>query len=144
MATEVSMRLPNKSAIVTGGGKGIGREIALALAQEGAHVLVAGRQSDVLEQTASEINSLGRRSVFCITDVSDESQVERMVSTALEAFGDIDILVNNAGITGPTTAITSVTRDEWDEVIAINLTGPFLCARAVAPHMIARGSGKIV
>jgi len=138
------MKLANKTAVVTGGGKGIGKEIALALAREGADVLIAARQSDVLEQTASEIQALGRRSLFCVTDVSDESQVEKMVNTALDLFGHIDILVNNAGVTGPTAAITNVTRDAWDEVMAINLTGAFLCARAVVPHMIARGSGKIV
>ena len=138
------MKLLNKSAIVTGGGKGIGKEIALALAREGADVLVAGRQADVLEQTASQIKSLGRRSLICVTDVSNESQVDTMVNTALQAFGHIDILVNNAGVTGPTAAITNVTRDAWDEVMAINLTGAFLCARAVVPHMIARRSGKIV
>ena len=138
------MKLSNKAAVVTGGGRGIGKEIALALAREGANVLVAGRQADVLEQTASEINSLGRRSVFCVTDVSSESQVDAMVNTALETFGQIDILVNNAGITGPTAPVTHVTRDQWDEVMAINLTGAFLCARAVVPQMIARRSGKIV
>jgi NAD(P)-dependent dehydrogenase (short-subunit alcohol dehydrogenase family) len=138
------MKLAHKTAIVTGGGKGIGKEIALALAREGADVLVAARQPDVLEQTASEIQALGRRSLFCVIDVSDESQVEKMVKTALDSFGHIDILVNNAGVTGPTAAITNVTRDAWDEVLAINLTGAFLCARAVVPHMIARGSGKIV
>src|SRR5678810_405504 len=120
------MKLANKTAIVTGGGKGIGKEIAFALAQEGADVLVASRQSDVLEQTASKINSIGRRSLFCVTDVSNESQVMTMVATALEAFGHIDILVNNAGITGPTAPITNVTREMWDEVMAINLTGAFL------------------
>ena len=138
------MKLANKTAVVTGGGKGIGKEVALALAREGADVLVAARQSDVLEQTASEIQTLGRRSLFCVTDVSNESHVGKMVNTALDSFGHIDILVNNAGVTGPTAAITNVTRDAWDEVMAINLTGAFLCARAVVPHMIARGSGKIV
>ena len=138
------MKLANKAAIVTGGGKGIGREIALALAEEGANVLVAGRQLEVLKQTATQINSLGRHSLFCATDVSDESQVSSMVSTALDAFGQIDILVNNAGVTGPTAPVTNVPREVWDEVMAVNLTGAFLCARAVIPHMIARGSGKIV
>jgi len=138
------MKLTNKAAIVTGGGKGIGKEIALALAREGADVLVAGRQGDVLEQTASEINSLGTRSAFCVTDVSDESQVDAMVRSALDAFGHIDILVNNAGITGPTAPVTNLTRDAWDEVMAINLTGAFLCARAVIPHMVTLGAGKIV
>jgi NAD(P)-dependent dehydrogenase (short-subunit alcohol dehydrogenase family) len=138
------MKLANKAAIVTGGGRGIGKEIALALSREGADVLVAGRQLNVLEQTASEINSLGRRALFCVTDVSDESQVNSMVNTALENFGHIDILVNNAGITGPTAPVTKLSRDAWDEVMAINLTGAFLCARAVVPHMISQGSGKIV
>ena len=138
------MKLTNKAAIVTGGGRGIGKEIALALAREGADVLVAGRHLEVLEQTASEINQLGRRSLVCVIDVSDESQVNSMVKSALEKFGHVDILVNNAGITGPTAPVTNVTLDAWDEVIAINLTGAFLCARAVVPHMISRHSGKIV
>src|ERR1043166_10166394 len=94
------MKLANKTAIVTGGGKGIGKEIALALAHEGADVLVAARQSDVLEQTTSEIQALGRRSLFCVTDVSDESQVEKMVNIALESLGQVDILVKKAGGTG--------------------------------------------
>jgi NAD(P)-dependent dehydrogenase (short-subunit alcohol dehydrogenase family) len=138
------MQLEGQSAIVTGGGRGIGKCIALALAQAGANVLVSGRQQDVLEQTAVEIETLGRQALVSVTDVSVESQVSEMVSKALESLGRIDILVNNAGITGPTAPVTNVSRDDWDEVIAVNLTGAFLCARAVIPHMVQRRSGKII
>ena len=138
------MKLKDKAAIVTGGGRGIGKEIALALAREGSTVLVSGRQQDVLEQTATEIRSLERRSAFIVADVSNESQVTEMVDLALRTFGQIDILVNNAGVTGPTAPVTNLSRAEWDEVMSVNLTGAFLCARAVIPHMIQRGSGKIV
>jgi NAD(P)-dependent dehydrogenase (short-subunit alcohol dehydrogenase family) len=138
------MRLPNQAAIVTGGGQGIGKAIALKLAREGADVLVSGRHRDTLENTAREIEELGRRSVVAVTDVSQESQVSAMVEAALQDFGRIDILVNNAGVAGPTAPIANVSRDEWDQVLAVNLTGAFLCARAVIPHMIERRSGKIV
>lgn len=138
------MKLPNQAAIVTGGGQGIGKAIALKLAREGADVLVSGRHRDTLENTAREIEKLGRRSVVAVTDVSQESQVFAMVEAALQNFGRIDILVNNAGVTGPTAPITNVSRDEWDQVLAVNLTGAFLCARAVIPYMIERRSGKII
>jgi NAD(P)-dependent dehydrogenase (short-subunit alcohol dehydrogenase family) len=138
------MTLDDRVAIVTGGGRGIGREIVLALAGEGANVVVSGRQRDVLEQTAAEIEHLGRRALFTVTDVSNETQVDHMVAAAIEQFGKIDILVNNAGIAGPTADVTKVSRSAWDETIAINLTGAFLCSRAVVPHMVKRGSGKII
>jgi NAD(P)-dependent dehydrogenase (short-subunit alcohol dehydrogenase family) len=138
------MKLPDQAAIVTGGGQGIGKAIALSLAREGADVLVSGRHRETLENTAREIEKLGRRSVVAVTDVSQEPQVSTMVEAALQNFGRIDILVNNAGITGPTAPITNVSRDEWDHVFAVNLTGAFLCAKAVIPHMIERRSGKII
>ena len=138
------MTLDDRVAIVTGGGHGIGREIALALAGEGANVVVSGRQRDLLEQTAAEIEHLGRRALSMVTDVSDETQVEQMVLGAIETFGMIDILVNNAGIAGPTAAVSNISRNAWDETMAINLTGAFLCSRAVVPHLVKRGSGKIV
>jgi meso-butanediol dehydrogenase / (S,S)-butanediol dehydrogenase / diacetyl reductase len=138
------MKLPDQAAIVTGGGQGIGKAIALKLAREGADVLVSGRHRETLENTAREIEKLGRRSVVAVTDVSQEPQVSAMVEAALQNFGRIDILVNNAGVTGPTAPITNVSRDEWDHVFAVNLTGAFLCAKAVIPHMIQRRSGKII
>jgi len=138
------MKLENKVAIVTGGGRGIGKEIALAFAREGANVLVCGRTRDVLDRTANEINSIGQRSVAIVSDVTDEMQVAEMVNVAVSRLGHIDILVNNAGIAGPTSAITAVSRASWDDTIAANLTSAFLCSRAVIPVMIKRRSGKII
>jgi meso-butanediol dehydrogenase / (S,S)-butanediol dehydrogenase / diacetyl reductase len=138
------MKLANQIAIVTGGGRGIGKAIALALAREGANVVVTGRKRDVLDSTANEILALGVDAVATVTDVSDESQVADLVDGTLGKFGHIDILVNNAGITGPTSPITQVSRAEWDEVLATNLTGAFICAKAVIPQMVERGSGKII
>jgi len=138
------MKLNDRVAIVTGGGRGIGREIALALSQEGADVVVSGRQLDVLEQTATEIESQGRRAFAIVTDVSNEAQVNELINKTLATFGRVDVLVNNAGIAGPTAAVTNLSREAWDEVMAVNLTGAFLCSRAVIPHMSERRSGKII
>jgi NAD(P)-dependent dehydrogenase (short-subunit alcohol dehydrogenase family) len=138
------MKLKDKVAIITGGGRGIGREIALAFAREGADVLVSGRQQDVLEQTAKEIKLLGRRAVVSVTDVAHESQVSNMIVMANASLGRIDIMVNNAGIAGPTSPLSSLSREAWDEVIKVNLTSAFLCARAVIPQMIEQRSGKII
>jgi len=136
--------MKNQSVIVTGGGHGIGKSIAVALAQEGANVLICGRQEDSLVQTAGEIKALGRKAVARVCDVSREQEVQAMVDSALGEFGQVHILVNNAGIVGPTKPLTNVTLQEWEETIAVNLTSAFLCARAVLPQMIERGSGKII
>ena len=138
------MKLNDRVAIVTGGGRGIGREIALALSHEGADVVVSGRQLDVLEQTVTEIETQGRRALAIVTDVSNEVQVNELINKTLATFGRVDILVNNAGIAGPTAAVTNLSRAAWDEVMAVNLTSAFLCSRAVIPHMSERSSGKIV
>jgi NAD(P)-dependent dehydrogenase (short-subunit alcohol dehydrogenase family) len=138
------MKLEHQTAIVTGGGRGIGKAIALALAREGANVLVSGRHEDTLKQTAAEIRKLGRQALAIVTDVSQEKEVGAMVQSALREFGGVNILVNNAGIAGPTAPIANVSRKEWDETIAVNLTSAFLCSRAVLPGMIERRSGKII
>ena len=138
------MILKGKVAIVTGGGRGIGREIALLLSREGASLLVAGSTPEPLEKVASEINGSGARAVAVATDVADEASVERMVSEALREFNQIDILVNNAGIIGPTAPVTGVNREEWDRVLAVNLTGAFLCARHALPSMIERRGGRVI
>jgi meso-butanediol dehydrogenase / (S,S)-butanediol dehydrogenase / diacetyl reductase len=137
------MRLQDQGAIVTGGGRGIGRAIALRLAHEGARLVLCGRHRESLEETAQLVSEMGQSFVVLITDVSQEDQVSAMVRAALR-FGRIDILVNNAGIAGPTAPVTDISRAQWDEVLAVNLTGAFLCSRAVLPHMIERRSGKIV
>lgn len=138
------MKLQNQCAIVTGGGRGIGREIALALAREGARVLLASRDQEALEHVAHEIHHLGRHAIVVRTDVSDEAQVAAMADTALREFQRIDILVNNAGAVGPTTPLAKLSREEWDSVLAVNLTGAFLCSRAVIPQMMSQGSGAII
>ncbi|MFN2532221.1 MAG: SDR family NAD(P)-dependent oxidoreductase [Pyrinomonadaceae bacterium] len=138
------MKLTNQMALVTGGGHGIGRAIALRLAHEGCDLVLNGRNREALEATASKIAKAGRRAVVSVADVSDEDAVTQMVQHALQTIGRIDILVNNAGIVGPTAPVHNVNRAEWDETLAVNLTGAFLCAKAVIPHMVERRSGKIV
>ena len=138
------MKLRDQTAIVTGAGRGIGKEIAVALAREGANVVLAARDEDALKTVADEIQTMGRRALVIKTDVSNEAQVVAMVDAAIKEFDRIDILVNNAGVVGPTAPVTKVSREEWDQVIAVNLTGAFLCARAVIPHMLERRSGSII
>ncbi len=136
-------RLENKIAVVTGGGSGIGRSIALSFAKEGANVAVCGRTLSSLEAVAGEIEILGRRSLAIAADVSIKSQVQSLVERTIEKFGKIDILVNNAGI-GRRSLIVDMSEEDWDTVMDINLKGVFLCIQAVARHMIHRGYGKII
>jgi NAD(P)-dependent dehydrogenase (short-subunit alcohol dehydrogenase family) len=138
------MKLKGRVALITGGGRGIGRAIALAFAQEGTDIFIAGLDQPRLNAAAEAVRALGRRCLARVADVSDEAQVVQVVEEALKEFGKIDILVNNAGIAGPTAPVVKVTRKEWDETLAVNLTGPFLCAKAVLPQMIARRRGKII
>ena len=135
--------LEKKVAIVTGGGTGIGRSIALEFAKEGASVVICGRRKTNLEKVAEEIKALGKRSLAVVTDVSVKSQVQGMVKQTVDSFGSIDILVNNAGIIHP-APLVEVTETEWDEVIDINLKGVFLCMQAVAPYMMKQKHGKII
>ena len=132
--------LIGKVAIVTGGGRGIGRAIALALSQEGASVALAARTSAEIEAVAQEIHNLGGKAAAFPTDVSAEADVERLVRATVERFGHADILVNNAGIANQ-GAITQVSEEEWDRVMAVNVTGVFLCSRSVIRQMLRQDSG---
>lgn len=139
------MKLQEQIAIVTGAGKGMGRAISLRLAGEGAHLVLAARDSGPLEALAREVEALGRRVLAVPTDVREEGEVRAMVGRALDTFGQIDILVNTAGITGPIeTPVHEVKVEEWDEVLAVNLRGTFLCTKHVLPSMLARRRGKII
>jgi NAD(P)-dependent dehydrogenase (short-subunit alcohol dehydrogenase family) len=138
------MLLKEKVAIITGGGKGIGRAIALAFAADGAAVVLAARTMSRLEETADVIKKTGGRSLAVQTDVSDEKQVERMVAETVGTFGKIDILVNNAGIIGPTANVVDMDTNQWNEALAINLTGGLLAAKHVLKHMIPRRTGAII
>jgi NAD(P)-dependent dehydrogenase (short-subunit alcohol dehydrogenase family) len=131
-------------AIVTGGGRNIGKTIALRLARDGYDLVLAGPEPGHLEATAEEIRALKRKCVPLVTDIRHEAQVHAMAEKSLGAFGHVDVLVNNAGISGPTALVSQISRADWDDVLAVNLTGAFLCSKAVLPSMMARRSGKIV
>ncbi len=137
-------QLLDKVAIVTGGGRGIGRAIALAFAREGADVVVASRTPQEIEETAAEIQALGRRGLAVKADISQWDEVNHLVEETLSAFGRIDILVNNAGIQGPIGLLVENDVEEWVNTIRVNLAGTFFCIKAVLPHMIERRRGKIV
>ena len=139
-------RVQDRIAIVTGAAKGMGREICLTLAQEGAHLVVAARDAAPLKELAGEIEKLGRRAVTQVTDVTDEAQVKALVQRALAEFGGrIDILVNCAGVTGPVeTPVWEIKADDFDQVIAVNLRGTFLPTKHALPGMIQQRYGKIV
>lgn len=138
------MESAERVAIVTGGGRGLGRTIALRLARAGWNVALAGPGEEELLQVVDELRQGGRQARAVVTDVRSEDQVTAMVRETLDAFGRIDALVNNAGIIGPTAPVAEMPRDQWDDVLAVNLTGAMLCAKAVVPAMRPRRSGKII
>jgi NAD(P)-dependent dehydrogenase (short-subunit alcohol dehydrogenase family) len=138
------MRLKDKVAIVTGGGQGIGRAIALSFAREGASVIIAGRTIKTLEETCNEITGKGGKAVFIQADISKEDQVKRLVSETVRQFGKLDILVNNSGVAGPTAKVVDMDLNQWNETLAVDLTGSMLCSREVLKHMIPRGTGNII
>jgi NAD(P)-dependent dehydrogenase (short-subunit alcohol dehydrogenase family) len=137
------MRLTGKCCIVTGGGSGIGRAISLGFVREGAAVVVADREGAKAEGVAVEAGGNGGRAVPVKADVTRPDDVDRMVDISLHEFGRIDVLINNAGI-GKLGSVTELSEQEWDEVLAINLKGPFLCSRKIIPQMLQIGSGSIV
>ncbi|MCK4419722.1 SDR family oxidoreductase [Candidatus Aerophobetes bacterium] len=138
------MKLEDKVAVVTGGGKGIGRAISLAFAKEGADVVIAARTETALKETAQEINKMGGHALPFVADISREDQVNELVSSTVRNLGKIDILVNNAGIAGPTVPVVDLRIEDWNGVIAVNLTGAYLCSKAVLKYMIKNKSGNII
>ena len=139
------MRLANKIALITGGGRGIGRAIALAFAHEGANVAIAARTLEQVEQVAREIaGQFHRDALPIVCDVSDVASVEKAFSTVTENFGrGCDILVNNAGIAESAT-LTKTGDELWQRHLAINLNGTFYCTRAAVPQMVEGGWGRII
>jgi NAD(P)-dependent dehydrogenase (short-subunit alcohol dehydrogenase family) len=143
MASGNAQSLAGKRAVVTGAGRGIGRSIALALAEAGADVAVTSRSVAELEQLASEIESLGRRSIFVPCDVTDSQQVQHMASTFLADLGGIDILVNNAGNAGSHKFLDHP--DElWHRMLSINLTSVYYVSKAFVPQLMEQRSGRII
>jgi NAD(P)-dependent dehydrogenase (short-subunit alcohol dehydrogenase family) len=131
-------------AIITGGGKGIGRAISSAFASEGARVVVAARTRSTLEEAVEEIQAQGGDALAIQTDITDEKQIERMVGETIKAYGRIEILVNNSGIAGPTARVVDLDLAAWNEVFSVDLTGAMLCAKHVLKHMIPHKSGVII
>ncbi len=139
------LSLEGKTVIVTGGGTGLGRRMALHLAAAGADLALAGRRPAPLEAVAAEVRALGRRALAIPTDVTDSAQVDRMVESVLDSLGPVDGLVNNAGqAERPGRPIWEVSDAEWRDGLDANLTGAFYCCRAVARPMVERGRGRIV
>ena len=137
------MKLTGQVAIITGGARGIGREIALALAREGADIALFDVNPQLLAQTATELQGIGRRAEGWTVDVTDGKQVDEGVAKVLDKLGRIDILINNAGITRDGLLIR-MDDAQWDRVLDINLKGTFLCTRSVARHMLKQRRGRIV
>ena len=138
------MRLKNKVAIVTGGGRGIGRAIAFAFAREGARIAVLARTLGQIEAVASEIaTDCGVETMHAVCDVSLKESVEHAFLTVREHFGQIDILVNNSGI-AESAPLVRTSDEMWERHISINLNGTFYCTRAALPFMIERGWGRII
>ena len=139
-----SFKLTNKRALITGGGKGLGKVMAGALAQAGADVAVVARTLSDCEAVASAIiRATGRRAIPIAADVTRDDDVERMIEEAQRALGPIDILINNAGV-NIRGAAHDLTESDWDTVIDVNLKGPFLVSRRLAPAMCRRGWGRII
>ncbi|MFP4164204.1 MAG: 3-oxoacyl-[acyl-carrier-protein] reductase [Chitinispirillaceae bacterium] len=137
------MDLSSKKALVTGSGRGIGREIALKLARAGADVAISDIDLETAKQTAGDIEALGRKSLALAADVSKGDEVKKMLSAVVEGFSGIDILVNNAGITRD-GLIMRMKEEDWDAVLNINLKSAFLCSREVVRPMMKARAGKIV
>jgi 3-oxoacyl-[acyl-carrier protein] reductase len=140
---EKTLELLGKVALVTGAAQGIGRAIALLLAQKGADIVVSDINLEKAEETAREIEAIGRRAMAIRADVSNTNDVEHMVEAILERFGQIDILVNNAGIARD-KLLLRMTEEDWDAVLDINLKGTFNCTKTVIRHMSKQRSGRIV
>jgi NAD(P)-dependent dehydrogenase (short-subunit alcohol dehydrogenase family) len=137
------MRLDGKTAVVTGGGQGIGAAVARALADAGASVLISGRTLSKLERLAEELRQEGRNVWGAACDVSDPAAITRLAAVAREKLGPVDILVNNAGI-AESAPIARTSLEDWEKMLRINATGPFLCLQTFLPDMLERKWGRIV
>jgi NAD(P)-dependent dehydrogenase (short-subunit alcohol dehydrogenase family) len=142
--TQQDINLAGQVAIVTGGGRGIGRAMALGLANAGAAVAVVARSADQLAETVTLIERAGGRAIPATADVTDQQAVERAVAETERQLGPVDLLVNNAGIGHPFGPIWESDPVSWWRCIEVNLRGPYLCSRAVLPGMVARHRGRII
>ena len=140
----MDMGLTDKVAIVTGAAQGVGRAIALGLAAEGGQVVVADVKLCAAERVVAQAQEVGGKALAVKTDVSNGDEVEAMVQKVMSRFARVDVLVNNAGVVGPQGPWADLTEEGFDRVVGINLKGPYLCSKAVAPHLMAQKSGRII
>lgn len=138
------MKLQGKTAIISGGGRGLGRASAVALAREGAAVVIIGRTAEQLHKTAATIMAAGGRALPVAGDVADPGVVRRVARAALDTFGSIDVLVNNAAIVGALRPLWQVEPEEWEQALDVDLKAPQLLCHAVAPQMVRQKRGKII
>lgn len=141
---ENEMKLKDKVALITGGGRGIGKAIALAYAREGASLAICARTSSEIEETAKEIKTLGPDCLAVVCDVSLEEPVVKLTEAVQKRFGKIDILINNAGVMTRPVPLAELEVKKWDYTIAVNLRGPFLVTKAILPLMMRQKSGAII
>jgi NAD(P)-dependent dehydrogenase (short-subunit alcohol dehydrogenase family) len=144
MATQSVKRLAGKTALITGGSRGIGKAVAVAYAREGAGVFLCGRKEASVRKTIEEIESAGGRASGCAGDVGKIDDVRRIVQTAIAQFDSIDVLVNNASLLGPRVPIVDYPAAVWEEVLRVNLTGIFLMSQAVIKVMMPKRRGSII
>jgi 3-oxoacyl-[acyl-carrier protein] reductase len=138
------MRLNEKSAVVTGGGRGVGRAVSLAFAREGAHVVINyATRVESAQEVVNEIQKMGRKATAVKGNVANKEDCERIIKTAVDHFGKIDILVNNAGISRP-AMLHKMTEEQWDGVVDIHLKGAFLCTQAASSHFMGQQHGRII
>ncbi|GGR30209.1 glucose 1-dehydrogenase [Streptomyces netropsis] len=140
----MTARFTGKTALVTGGGTGIGRAIALAFAREGARVVVAGRRAEPLEETVSLIEAEGGEAAAITADVTRSEDVQALVRRTVERFGGLDVAVNNVGLFVPPAKLADIPEEDWQSVIATNLTGVYLSMKYEVGHMRAHGGGAVV
>ncbi len=136
--------LKESVVVVTGAGRGIGREIAIAFAREGSDLVLASRTEQELQETRAIIKGFGREGLVVPTDISKPAGVENLAAKSLGHFGHVDVLVNNSGIGGPSAPLWETDPAEWESTFAVNVTGTYLCCRAFLPTMIKRGSGSVL
>jgi sorbose reductase len=144
MKETAGSRFDGKTALVTGAGRGLGRAFALGMAREGADVAVTDIDAETVEETAAEVRGLGRKAIAIRADAASAADASAMVGEVLAAWGKLDVAVNNAGISLPIKEALSITEEEWDRQMDLNLRGTFFCAQAEARAMIPRRSGRIV
>lgn len=135
------MRLKDKVAVITGAGRGLGRASALEMAREGASLVIMSRTASELRETA---RTIGKNAVHVTGDVSRPADIEKAVGRAVASFGRVDVLMNNAAVVGPLGPLHEVDRKEWDYAMSVNLTAVLIFSRAVVPHMLRQGSGRII